>query len=291
MTGFGDAEADAPVGRLRLEIRTVNHRFLNTSVKTPPGFDRFEQHIVAAIKERISRGHVSAFLSLDRSAARDSGAAGLDLDRARRYRDALQALQDEFDLPGAVDLATLARFGEIFREPEPGSAADLEPELFLDLTREALAGVVALREAEGERLRADLAGRLDALAGHLEEIRVRAPQRLVAERDRLREAVRELTEQVEVDEDRLAREVAYLADRWDISEEMVRFGSHMELFREALSAPPEEPVGKRLGFLVQEMLREVNTMGSKANDAAIAQAVVAMKEEIERLREQVENVE
>ena len=113
----------------------------------------------------------------------------------------------------------------------------------------------------------------------------------MAERDRLRAAVSELSDQVEVDEDRLAREIAYLAERWDIAEEIVRFRSHVELFGQAVDGDPSEPVGKRLGFLVQEMHREANTIGSKANDAQIAQASVGLKEEIERLREQVENVE
>ena len=129
------------------------------------------------------------------------------------------------------------------------------------------------------------------MAAQLAVVEERAPERLVRERDRLREAVRELAAQVDVDEDRLAREVAYLAERWDINEEVVRFRSHLVAFREALDGEGAEAVGKRLGFLVQEMHREANTIGSKANDAVIAQASVALKEEIERLREQVENVE
>jgi uncharacterized protein (TIGR00255 family) len=113
----------------------------------------------------------------------------------------------------------------------------------------------------------------------------------VAERNRLRESIRELSEKVEVDEDRLAREIAYIADKWDINEELVRFRSHLTHFREAVDGDVDEPVGKKLGFLVQEMLREANTLGSKANDAEITQAALALKEEIERVREQVENVE
>jgi uncharacterized protein (TIGR00255 family) len=125
----------------------------------------------------------------------------------------------------------------------------------------------------------------------LAAVRERAPERLVAERDRLRAAVRELAGGVAVDEARLAQEIAYLAERWDVNEELVRFASHVSLFRELLAADAAEPVGKRLSFLVQEIHREANTIGSKANDALIAHRVVAIKEEIERLREQVENVE
>ena len=125
----------------------------------------------------------------------------------------------------------------------------------------------------------------------LERVETRAPARLLAERDRLREAVKELSEQVPVDEDRLAREVVYLAEKWDINEELVRFRSHIELFQQALSADGAEPVGKRLGFLVQEMHREANTIGSKANDVEIAQHVIETKAAIERIREQVQNIE
>jgi uncharacterized protein (TIGR00255 family) len=137
----------------------------------------------------------------------------------------------------------------------------------------------------------DLEGRLAAMTEALERVETRAPARLLAERDRLREAVKELSEQVPVDEDRLAREVAYLAEKWDINEELVRFRSHIELFQQALSADGAEPVGKRLGFLVQEMHREANTIGSKANDSEISHDSVRLKEEVERIREQVENIE
>lgn len=159
------------------------------------------------------------------------------------------------------------------------------------MAEEAAAAARGMREDEGRRLEQDLAERIDAMDALLTTVGERAPERLTAERDRLREAVAELTAQAEVDEDRLAREIAYLAERWDINEELVRFRSHVELFREALAGDGSEPVGKRLGFLVQEMHREANTIGSKANDAEIAQASVGLKEEVERVREQVENVE
>ena len=138
---------------------------------------------------------------------------------------------------------------------------------------------------------ADLRERLDSMAEQIERIADRAPARLISERDRLRKAIKELADSDDIDEDRLAKEMAYLAEKWDINEEVVRFRSHLELFAETLDAPSAEPVGKRLGFVLQEMHREANTIGSKANNAEIAQASVVMKEEIERLREQLENIE
>jgi uncharacterized protein (TIGR00255 family) len=154
----------------------------------------------------------------------------------------------------------------------------------------AAAAVLTMRESEGARLHDDLRERLAAMASALETVRARAPDRLLAERDRLRAQIAELALQEEVDEDRLAREVAYLAEKWDINEELVRLGAHLDAFAEAM-ATEAGPVGKRLSFLVQEMHREANTIGSKANDTAIAHASVALKEEIERVREQVENIE
>ena len=292
MTGYGDAEQDTPAGRIRLEVKTVNHRFFNTSIKTPSGQDRLEADIASALKVHVSRGHVSAYLSVDRAAVADPDEPRVDLEKAAQYRAALEHVQASLAVPGQVDLAMLARFGDIFRVPDRrADLPDIDADVVRELADRAGRAVASMREDEGRRLHDDMVGRLDAMATELDAVEERAPVRLAAERDRLRNAVRELSEQVDVDEDRLAREVAYLAEKWDINEELVRFRSHIELFREALDAEGAQPVGKRLSFLVQEMHREANTIGSKANDARIAHAAVAIKEEIERLREQVENVE
>lgn len=291
MTGYGEAEADSPAGRLRVEVKTVNHRFFNGNVKTPPGFDRFERALTDALKRHLSRGHVTLYLSIDRSAAPTDAAPAVDMEKARVYRAALDALRGELALPGEVDLDMMARFGDLFRFREEDRTAGIEAGTLEALADAAAVAARSLREAEGERLARDLEERLCAIESHLEVVERRAPERLVEHRDRLRAAVRELAEQVEVDEDRLAREVAYLAERWDINEEIVRFRSHIALFREAMAGDGSEPVGKRLGFLVQEMHREANTIGSKSNDTEITHVGVALKEEVERIREQVENVE
>jgi len=291
MTGFGEAERDTPAGRLRLEVKTVNHRFFNASVKTPGGLDRLERDVTEGLRRHIARGHISAYLSLDRRTAESPPGPVADIAKARLYKAALEAIQHELAIPGAVELPMLARFTDLLRSPEPESQPTFDVEIVRDMADEAARGVLSLREAEGERLRADLEDRLTAMAAHLDRVEERAPERLLRERDRLRRVVSELAEQVEVDEERLAREIAYLAEKWDISEELVRFRSHLELFEVALSGDGTEPVGKRLGFLVQEMHREANTIGSKANDVVISEASMALKEEIERVREQVENVE
>lgn len=291
MTGFGEAELEIEAGRLRLEVKTVNHRFLNANIKTPSGFDRFEKAMIDALKPWVSRGHVSAYLSLDRSAVAGQVEPSIDLEKAKGYQTALKTLKRELDVPGEPDLEMLSRFSDIFRAPDRNQAVSVEEDDLLRLVDKAGSGVRAMREAEGLRLASDLDDRLRAIESRLDEVEQRAPERLSEQRTKLRRAVQELSAQLEVDEDRLAREIAYLAEKWDINEEIVRFRSHIDLFRSALSGDASEPVGKRLGFLVQEMLREANTVASKANDSKLAQASVAIKEEIERIREQVENVE
>ena len=293
MTGFGESETLLEAGILRVSIKTVNHRYLNTSLRTPPGFDRFEHEVPKWLKTLIRRGHASVSVTLERGGEDGKGPLPeVDHVRAERYVALLDELRRRHGLEGTVDAHAVLRMPDVLRMPEAGTGTDeIDPERFRDGVLEAARRVVELREAEGARLQADLEARLDTLEAELEGVRERAPLRLVAERDRLRAQIRELVESEDVDEERLAREVAYLAERWDINEEIVRLASHIELFRDALAEDGDEPVGKRLSFIVQEMHREVNTIGSKANDAGITRASVAMKEEIEKLREQVENVE
>ena len=293
MTGFGEAEEVTSEGVVRVEIKTVNHRFFNANLRTPTGFDRFESEIQSWLRPVLSRGHVTYTLSIDRDTAEGNDTLPeLDLERAKRYGELLETLRRELGIEAPVDLSHVSRFGEIFRAPERGTAAaQVEGDVIQRLTQAAAAEVVESREAEGARLKRDLEKHLKAIEEALVRVEAQAPVRLVAERDRLRAAVAELTENQSVDEDRLAREIAYLAEKWDINEELVRFRSHVDLFHEALQADAGEPVGKRLGFLIQEMNREANTIGSKANDAQIAQIAIALKEDVERLREQVENIE
>lgn len=302
MTGYGEAERATDEGRLRVEIRTVNHRFFNSQLRTPVGFERHQAEILRWLRAAFTRGHVHFALSVEREREDlDEPVVDLDLERARGYRKMLELLGRELDLPGTVDLEMVARFRDIFRAPEPEREAPaIELDQLREVTEEACAAVVAMRKAEGERLRADLESRLDAIEVRLEVIEKRAPERLTAERDRLRAVILELSDGVPLDDERIAREVAHLAERWDIHEEIVRLGAHLDHFRENLESGSTggtsgdavgDPVGKRLNFVVQEMHRETNTIGAKANDTEIAQAVMGIKEEIERLREQLENVE
>ncbi len=292
MTGYGEAEADTEWGSFRLEIKTVNHRFLNPQIRLPHGFAQFERLIQGWIRDRFFRGHVSFSLSVVPSEDAAADTAGLDIECARAYAEQLGELRDALGIEGGIELAHLLRFGDIFKKIDTRvDPSEVDPSVLRELTDTALKAVVAHRDEEGARLQADLEGRLDAMASQLDVVETRAPVRLDSERERLRAAIAELIGSQDVDEDRIAREIAYLSEKWDINEELVRFRAHIEMFREVLGQSAVEGVGKRLGFLVQEMHREANTIGSKANDLEIGHASVGLKEEVERLREQLENVE
>jgi uncharacterized protein (TIGR00255 family) len=211
----------------------------------------------------------------------------LDLDRAKQVVKALRELKKRLKLKGDPDLAFVARHPDVLTYSGDGAVmtwADVQP-----VAERAAAEVLAMREREGRALTADLTARLDALEAGAKVIAARAPDRVTHELARLQKQVAELAGGVQVDPQRLAVEVALLADRVDIAEELVRFQTHLAAVRSALAG--SSAVGKQLGFLAQELLREINTMGSKANDAAITQAVIGMKGELERFREQLENLE
>jgi uncharacterized protein (TIGR00255 family) len=290
MTGFGEASADVPAGRIRAEIRTVNHRFFSVNLRLGRGLDRFEPLLREWLREYFSRGHVNCSLQLERDGpAVPEGTLEVDAVRARRYAEALRSLQTELGLAGDVDVALVARFPDVLTWTAEAPAPDIDPDAVRGAIDAAARATVAMREDEGRRLGADMEERLSAMEAAIGAVEARAPERLLQERDRLRRVVAELLDGAVLDEDRVAREIALLAERWDVSEETVRLRSHVEAFRDATTSV--EPVGKRLGFLGQEMNREANTIGSKANDAALEHHVIRIKEEIERLREQIENVE
>jgi uncharacterized protein (TIGR00255 family) len=290
MTGYGEAERSTPAGTLVVEVRTVNHRHFNANLRLPNALSRWEQDAREWLRAAFARGHVNCAVRLEPPAGAPRG-LGIDEERASAYVAVLRDFAARHGLAGDVDVATIARFSDVFVRDEPEAPGEVEGDDLRAAVEDAARRCIVMREDEGRRLHADLEGRVAAIEEALSAIAAMAPERLAAERDRLREALAELAGGVAVDPDRLAQEIAYLAERWDVNEELVRFRSHNELFRELLAADSAEPVGKRLGFLVQEMHREANTIGSKANHAGISHRVVAVKEEVERLREQVENVE
>ena len=290
MTGFGAADGEVGGGRVSVEVRSVNHRFFSPSIKLPGALARWEGEVRETLKRAVTRGHVTLSARFERD--EDAGVASpIDEGRFATYVTQLRALQQRHGLADALDVGTILRMPEVFagtaREEMPPEAG---PQL-VSIVERAVVALLTMRGAEGGRMVTYLDERLAIIEGALDQVAVRAPARVTEQRDRLRGAVRELTDGLAVDEHRLAQEIALLADRLDVQEELSRFRAHIAAFRAALSAAQPDGVGKRLGFLLQEMLREANTTGSKGNDAAIVADVLRIKEELERIREQVENLE
>ncbi len=291
MTGYGEAARETDSGRLRVEIRTVNHRFFNANLRTPPGCERHHARIERWLKESLPRGHVSYSLTLDPGEGADPGLL-VDVERARAWAGSLENLAEELGLESRIGLDALIRLKGVIRSREPARLQiDIDEDVLRGVTEDAANAAVRMRRAEGERLKADLLGVLAAMREELGRVEERAPARLAEERDRLSAAIEELLGNVPADPDRIAREIAHLAERWDINEEIVRLRSHMLLFEETLDGADGAPVGKRLGFVMQEMHREANTIGAKANDARMAEWVMSLKGGVERIREQLENVQ
>jgi uncharacterized protein (TIGR00255 family) len=287
MTGFGAAAGSVGTARVSVELRTVNHRFFNPSLKLPPELSRWEGEVREALRRAIARGHVTLVARMERENRAD---ATVDEQKFAEALETLRRLQRVHGLDESPTFATVLRMPDVVRSNGGGEVGGTAEEL-VAVVRQAAAALTAMREAEGARLRAVLAERIAVVEQALERIAARAPERIVAERERLRAAVSELTSGATLDEQRVAQEVAFLADRLDVAEEIDRFRAHISAFRETLQRADAEPVGKRLAFLLQEMLREANTTGSKARDAVMTHDVVAVKEELERIAEQVENLE
>ncbi|MDR5689522.1 MAG: YicC/YloC family endoribonuclease, partial [Armatimonadota bacterium] len=292
MTGYGAAEPSADGGRWWVEVRSTNHRFLEVVVRLPRELGALEDRVRAAVAERVRRGRVEVLVRED-SGLRPREAV-VDTELARRYADALERLRRELGLAEPVTLGALLALPEVVRLEEARPDPEATWEALHPVLQRALERLVDMRTKEGGRLAADLRERLARLESWVERVAQRAEELPRAYAQRLRQRVAELLRSLEVDqppdEARLALEVAAFADRCDVREELVRLRSHLEEAR-ALLEGPDGSVGRKLEFLLQEMQREVNTVGSKAADLEVTRAVVEMKSELEAIREQVQNVE
>jgi uncharacterized protein (TIGR00255 family) len=287
MTGFGSASGRVGQALLGVEIKTVNHRFFTPTIKLPSSLGRWEGDVREALRKGIARGHVTLSCRFERD---ERPGAVIDTERFGAYVEQLRMLEGLYGLQ-PVDVATVLRLPDVIAGETREAVEENAGGELLAIVGEAIAGLTAMRDDEGRRLAGFLLERLHVIEQALDRIAARAPERIVEHRDRLRKAVKELTEGIAVDEQRLAQEIAILAERLDVHEEMERFRSHIAAFESAVRDGGADPVGKRLGFLLQEMLREANTTGSKAADSTMLRDVVLIKEELERIREQVENVE
>ena len=288
MTGFGKGEAATPNGNFLVEIRSVNHRYGEISVRMPRTFYAFENEVKRLAASVLKRGKIDISVQWDESAA-SRAALQLDMAVARSYHDAYARLAKELNLPQDAPPSFIMSQKGVMKDVAGSiDETELQPHL-LSAVKDAVAALDAMRTREGEALADDLKGRRAQIAEWTAQIGERVPLMVTDYRQKLKSRLEQLLEGAEMDEARLAQEVALLADRCDITEELVRLASHFSQFDEALRS--SEPVGRKLDFLMQELNREVNTIGSKSNDAGITNLVIQIKAEMEKMREQVQNVE
>ncbi|MBU6480901.1 MAG: YicC family protein [Nitrospirae bacterium] len=288
MTGFGRRQAPWQDGSVTVEMRSVNHRFLEIACRLPRPLSHLEDSFKKAIQQRCIRGRVDITVTVQGGKGR-AGSVNLDQPLAKQYHEALRTLKKSLKLSGSIDLALMAGLRDVVSvSDQPAEDPKLE-KMVRQLTTQALSDLDAMRTREGKALAEDMSARIQTLRGHKTRVAARTPLLAQEAFARMKIRVEKLLGSEIPDPPRLYQELAVFADRGDITEEIVRLDSHMLQFEETLSRA--ESVGKTLDFLLQEIGREVNTIGSKASDAEIAGHVVQMKAELERIREQVQNVE
>ena len=288
MTGYGKGEATAPNGNFLVEIRAVNHRYGEISVRLPRSFYAFENEVKRLAASVLKRGKIDISVQWDEATAANN-APQLDIAVARGYYEAYTRLVKEFNVPQDAPISYIMSQKGVMKEVSVTvDETELQPQL-LAAVKVAVEALDVMRTREGEALARDLQARRRQIAEWSNLVGERTPQVVLEYRQKLKTRLEQLLEGAEMDENRLAQEIALLADRCDITEELVRLSSHFNQFDEALRS--SEPVGRKLDFLMQEMNREVNTIGSKSNDAGITNLVIQIKAEMEKMREQVQNVE
>jgi uncharacterized protein (TIGR00255 family) len=287
MTGYGRGECAKDGFKFTVELNSINRKQSDIAVNLPKELVELEPRIRDEINAHLSRGRINAVVAYHRSAAEER--VELDEALAQAYLKAIQKLQRKTKLNGSITLDTILRAPGVLKLAESALDADAMWSSVETALKKALAQLVKMREKEGKFLAADLSKRLEVLATGLTAIRQATPDTVRRYREQLHARVKEAGLNVPLDDERLAKEVVLFADRCDISEEITRLDSHLQQFRDCLQS--SEPVGRTLDFLAQEMNREINTIGSKANAAEVSQHVVKMKAELEKIREQVQNIE
>jgi uncharacterized protein (TIGR00255 family) len=290
MTGFGRGEAVSTGKRMQVEMKSLNHRYLEIFLRMPATLFPLETEIKKKIGERFSRGKIEVSIRMDNEVNQDgTQALMLNLPLVRQYYSLLSQIKEELHLPDEVTLSMMSGFRDLYvpKEVEEDPAS-----LWKGLERglvEAMDQLTEMRITEGEALASDLACRMNKIQEFLRIIVLRAPEVVAEYRQRLTERIRELTQGMIIDEGRIHQEVAILAEKSDVTEEVVRLESHIGQFMELLAG--EEAIGRKVDFLIQEMNREINTIGSKSGDSETARQVIEIKSELAKVREQIQNVE
>ena len=290
MTGFGRCETVIDGREITVEIKSVNHRYFEFSCRTPRGYGFLDDKLKSYVNSRVSRGKIDMFVTIGASEDTPSEVT-VNHPLVSGYLDAMHAIGETYNVEDDVTVVSLSRFPDVFTvhkaaEDEEKITADV-----LSATKIALDSFISMRETEGEKMKADILGRAKTILSIVGEIEERSPQTVSEYEGRLRERIQQTLDSynVEIDKQRVLTEVAIFADKIAVAEETVRLRSHFEQLEKFLEY--DEPVGRKIDFIIQEMNREANTIGSKVQDAKLAHKVVDIKSEIEKIREQVQNIE
>lgn len=288
MTGYGSAKGSVEGQEITVELKSVNNRYLDCSVRLPRNFLFAEDTVKQAVSAGVSRGKVDVFVSAQ--ASQDSGTVvSVNEELARGYRDAVARIAETLGLESGLNAFSLARFPDVLTVERRELDKDKAAAALSEITAKAVEEFNAMREREGERLRQDMLGKLETIEGLVSVVEERSPQTVKEYRERLEARLRDILADRSLDEQRVITEAAIFADRTAVDEETVRLRSHIAQFRTMLEEG--SPIGRKMDFLVQEFNRESNTIGSKCSDASLAKVVVDLKSEIEKIREQLQNVE
>ena len=288
MTGYGRARETLNQRDITVEVRSVNNRYLDCTVKMPRIYAFAEDAIRARVQKAIARGKVDVFITVDATAA-DTAVVTVNQGLAAGYYRALEELRTMFSLDGEISPATLARFPDVLNVTKAEEDMDTVSADLCTVLDQALAAYNAMRATEGEKLAADIENRLSTIETLTAQVEERSPQTVTEYRQKLTARMQEVLQNTNIDEQRILMEAAIYADKIAVDEETVRLRSHVSQLRGMLLS--HEPMGRKMDFLIQEVNRESNTIGSKCNDIAIAQVVVSLKGEVEKIREQVQNIE
>lgn len=288
MTGYGSAKGSVEGQEITVELKSVNNRYLDCSVRLPRNFLFAEDTVKQAVSAGVSRGKVDVFVSAQTS--QDSGTVvSVNEELARGYRDAVARIAETLGLESGLNAFSLARFPDVLTVERRELDKDKAAAALSEITVKAVEEFNAMREREGERLRRDMLGKLETIEGLVSVVEERSPQTVKEYRERLEARLRDILADRSLDEQRVITEAAIFADRTAVDEETVRLRSHIAQFRTMLEEG--SPIGRKMDFLVQEFNRESNTIGSKCSDASLVKVVVDLKSEIEKIREQLQNVE
>lgn len=288
MTGYGRARETLNKRDITVEVRSVNNRYLDCAVKMPRAYIFAEDAIKARVQKAVSRGKVDVFVTIDTSAA-DVTVVAVNEPLARGYYEALMQLKTTFSMDGDVSPVALAKFPDVLTVTKADEDVETVSADICQVLDKALAAYNEMRAVEGRKLAEDISGRVNTIEAVVGEVEERSPQTVAAYRERLEGKMREVLQSTTIDEGRILTEAAIFADKIAVDEETVRLRSHIAQLRDMLCS--EQPIGRKLDFLIQEVNRECNTIGSKCNDLTITQNVVNMKAEVEKIREQVQNIE